>query len=104
LNTERNKAAESRVALRPAGAEMLAHDGHEVVIESGAGLGSGFSDDDYSRAGARIANAAADVWQQCELILKVKERCKVSTRNCALTRQFSLTSTSRPTKACTRRP
>lgn len=67
------KAAESRVALRSAGAEMLAHDGHEVVIESGAGLGSGFSDDDYSRAGARIASTAPEVWQECELILKVKE-------------------------------
>jgi alanine dehydrogenase len=52
---------------------MLVHDRQEVLVESGAGLGSGFTDDDYSRAGAQIATNATDVWQECELILKVKE-------------------------------
>jgi alanine dehydrogenase len=67
------KLAENRVALRPAGAEALAHDGHEVVIERSAGTGSGFSDEDYVRAGARIEDDASKVWADCELILKVKE-------------------------------
>jgi alanine dehydrogenase len=67
------KAAENRVALRPAGAETLVQDGHEVVLEADAGSRSGFADSDYLRAGARIESRAADVWQSCELILKVKE-------------------------------
>ncbi|MGH7672818.1 MAG: alanine dehydrogenase [Gemmatimonadales bacterium] len=67
------KANENRVALVPAGAESLAGDGHTVLVEQGAGLGSGFSDDAYRTAGARIATSADDVWANAELILKVKE-------------------------------
>jgi alanine dehydrogenase len=67
------KADEHRVALVPAGAEELVVRKHEVWMEAGAGLGSGFTDDDYRAAGARIAESAADVYRRAEMILKVKE-------------------------------
>ena len=67
------KSDEYRVAVTPAGVEMLAREGHEVVVERGAGLGSGFTDDFYEKAGARIQPTAAEVWSRAELILKVKE-------------------------------
>jgi alanine dehydrogenase len=67
------KAQENRVALTPAGAERLAHAGHQVFVQSGAGLGSGFADETYQRVGARILGTAAAVFAEGELILKVKE-------------------------------
>jgi alanine dehydrogenase len=67
------KTAEHRVALVPAGAESLAGDGHTVLVEQGAGLGSGFSDDAYRSAGAQIAPNADAVWAKAEMIMKVKE-------------------------------
>ncbi|MGE0159257.1 MAG: alanine dehydrogenase [Gemmatimonadales bacterium] len=67
------KADEYRVAATPAGVEMLACAGHEVILEKGAGLGSGFTDDFYEKAGGRVVASAADVWSGAELILKVKE-------------------------------
>ena len=67
------KTAENRVALVPAGAESLSGDGHTVLIEQGAGLGSGFSDDAYRSAGAQIAPNADAVWSKAEMIMKVKE-------------------------------
>jgi len=67
------KTAENRVALVPAGAESLASDGHTVLVEQGAGLGSGFADDAYRAAGAEIAPSADPVWAKAEMILKVKE-------------------------------
>jgi alanine dehydrogenase len=67
------KTAENRVALVPAGAESLASDGHTVLVEQGAGLGSGFSDDAYRNVGAQILPAVDDVWAKAEMILKVKE-------------------------------
>src|SRR5436190_17211182 len=67
------KTAEHRVALVPAGAESLAGDGHTVLIEQGAGLGSGFSDDAYRAAGAELAPSAEAVWSKAEMIMKVKE-------------------------------
>ena len=66
------KAQEYRVALTPAGARELVQRGHEVVVEAGAGLGSAFQDTDYEATGARIASID-DVWEQAELLLKVKE-------------------------------
>ena len=66
------KPAEQRVALTPAGAMELAADGHEVLVERAAGSGSGFSDEDYEQAGARIVSQDA-VWAESELLLKVKE-------------------------------
>ena len=61
------------MALVPAGAEALASDGHTVLVERGAGLGSGFPDDAYSSVGATIVPKVEDVWAKAELILKVKE-------------------------------
>jgi alanine dehydrogenase len=66
------KADEYRVALTPAGARELVQRGHEVTIETGAGVGSSFADDAYEAAGARIASVD-DVWADSELLLKVKE-------------------------------
>ncbi|MEC3915921.1 alanine dehydrogenase [Nocardia sp. CDC160] len=67
------KEQEYRVALTPAGAGELVRHGHEVLIEVGAGVGSGFGDADYIAAGARIAPTPEEVWGAAELVLKVKE-------------------------------
>jgi len=67
------KTNEYRVALVPAGAQALVQEGHEVVIESGAGEGSGFPDALYREAGAEVVESAQVVWERAEMILKVKE-------------------------------
>jgi len=67
------KTNENRIALVPAGAEQLVAAGHSVLVEHGAGLGSGFADDLYTSAGAKIAPDAATVWRDSEMIMKVKE-------------------------------
>ena len=66
------KPREYRIAFTPAGALELVQHGHEVVIETGAGLGSGFSDEAYTAVGARTASVD-EVWESAELLLKVKE-------------------------------
>jgi alanine dehydrogenase len=66
------KLQEHRVALTPAGARELVQRGHEVLVESGAGVGSAFPDDAYERAGGAIV-PVDDVWGRSELLLKVKE-------------------------------
>lgn len=67
------KDRESRVSMTPSGvAELVAH-GHRVLVESGAGLGSGFSDDAYRRTGAEICESHAEVFDQADMIVKVKE-------------------------------
>ena len=70
------KTNENRIALVPAGAEALITAGHSVLVETGAGLGSGFSDADYTSVGAKIAPDAAAVWKDSEMIMKVKEPIK----------------------------
>src|SRR5512145_2371129 len=67
------KTNENRVALVPAGAEALVAAGHSVVVERGAGEGSGFGDELYTKAGARIAPDADAVWRDADMIMKVKE-------------------------------
>ncbi len=67
------KTNENRVALVPAGAEMLVGAGHTVYVESEAGTGSGFPDDAYQAAGARMVGTATEVWAKAEMIMKVKE-------------------------------
>lgn len=67
------KPAERRVALAPAGAKELTDRGNAVLVEAGAGLGSGFEDSDYARAGAELVSSASDVWGNSDLLLKVKE-------------------------------
>jgi alanine dehydrogenase len=66
------KSDEYRVALTPAGARELGQRGHDVIVETGAGEGSAFTDAAYEAAGARIASVE-DVWADAELLLKVKE-------------------------------
>jgi alanine dehydrogenase len=70
------KTNENRIALVPAGAEALITAGHTVLVETGAGVGSGFSDADYTAVGAKIAPDAAAVWKDSEMIMKVKEPIK----------------------------
>ena len=67
------KTLEARVALTPAGVRELVKHGHKVIIEKGAGLGSAITDEDYSSQGAEIAPDAKSVWDQAEMIMKVKE-------------------------------
>ena len=66
------KNNENRVAITPAGVLTFINAGHEVMIESSAGVGSGFSDADYEAAGAVITNAQ-EVWANAEMVMKVKE-------------------------------
>jgi alanine dehydrogenase len=67
------KDNEYRVGLTPAGVRALTDAGHKVVVERSAGEGSGFGDDLYERAGAKMLDTADEVWQQGEMIVKVKE-------------------------------
>ena len=67
------KSDEYRVALLPVGAEELTIAGHRVLVEKGAGLGSGIGDAMYEAAGGRIVADAAEIWRQADLVVKVKE-------------------------------
>ncbi len=67
------KDDEYRIALLPVGARLLTQDGHTVLVQEGAGLGSGFDDHQYRQAGARIVASPADVYGQADLVVKVKE-------------------------------
>ncbi len=67
------KPDEYRVGMRPVGAEMLVQRGHDVIVQSGAGVGSGFDDSEYQAAGATIIDTADEVWARAEMIVKVKE-------------------------------
>ncbi|SEN20954.1 alanine dehydrogenase [Lihuaxuella thermophila] len=67
------KKDENRVAISPAGVDALIHAGHEVIMEKGAGEGSGFPDEAFIEHGAKIIDSAADVWNSADMVLKVKE-------------------------------
>jgi len=67
------KTNENRVGLVPAGVHVLVGEGHTVMVETGAGLGSGFSDQMYVTAGATIGASADATWAQADMIIKVKE-------------------------------
>ena len=67
------KNNENRVAITPAGVLTLVNAGHKVMIESSAGLGSGFSDTDYESAGATLCPSSAEIWANADMIMKVKE-------------------------------
>jgi alanine dehydrogenase len=67
------KNHEYRVAITPAGVNEFTRHGHEVIVESGAGAGSSIADDEFAAAGAKIGASHEEVWEQAELILKVKE-------------------------------
>jgi alanine dehydrogenase len=67
------KAQEHRVALLPSAAYQLAKHGHKVVVETGAGAGIGFGDDNYAHAGAEVVKSHAEVFERADLVVKVKE-------------------------------
>ncbi len=67
------KADEYRVGLRPVGAELLRRNGHRVLVQAGAGLAAGFSNEGYDAAGAAIVPTAQEVWGEADMIVKVKE-------------------------------
>ena len=64
---------ENRIALTNGGVHELVTAGHTVMVQAGAGIGSGISDDDYRAAGAELVDDAAQVWERAEMVLKVKE-------------------------------
>jgi len=67
------KANENRVALLPVGAQILIKNNHKVILETNAGSGSGFSDDDYKAVGVEIANKPEEIFKNADMIMKVKE-------------------------------
>lgn len=72
-SVKEQKNFEQRVGIMPSHViEYLKH-GHEVFVEAGLGEGSGFSDDEYRKQGAIVLETASAVWEQCEMIIKVKE-------------------------------
>ncbi|NGM84984.1 alanine dehydrogenase [Paenibacillus sp. 7124] len=67
------KNNENRVAITPGGVVSFVKEGHKVLVEKGAGLGSGFLDEEYAAAGAELIDSAAEVWNSAEMVMKVKE-------------------------------
>ena len=67
------KTHENRVSLQPAGVLQLKRNGHKVLVEAGAGLGSGFTDEMYIERGAVIVDDVEEIWEKSEMIMKVKE-------------------------------
>ncbi|APF41158.1 alanine dehydrogenase [Neomicrococcus aestuarii] len=67
------KNNEFRVAMTPAGVSEFENRGHEVLIQAGAGVGSGHTDDDYRAVGAEIVESADEVWARADMVVKVKE-------------------------------
>ena len=67
------KPAEQRTAAIPSGIKTIVDHGHQVFVETGAGLGSGFTNEEYLSVGANIFDSADDVWSEADMIIKVKE-------------------------------
>ncbi|MFI6824175.1 alanine dehydrogenase [Micromonospora sp. NPDC050187] len=67
------KNHEYRVAITPAGVNEFTRSGHQVLVESGAGVGSSIGDEEFAAAGAKILSTADEVWDSADLVLKVKE-------------------------------
>ncbi len=67
------KVEENRVCMTPAGTEVLKNHGHSVLVERGAGAGSGFEDDAYASAGAEIVARSAEIYQRADMVMHVKE-------------------------------
>lgn len=67
------KPQENRVGLIPSGVYQLTKRGHEVLVQQGAGIGSGYTDEDYQAAGAKMMSGGGAIFQAAELIVKVKE-------------------------------
>ncbi len=87
------KDNEYRVAMVPAGVTALIdRGGHKVLVEQGAGTGSGVSDEDYARAGAEILSNPHEIWAKAELIMKIKNLCHLSISSCSMVRRSLLIS------------
>lgn len=71
------KTHENRVALLPGGVTKMKRNGHDVLVEKGAGQGSGFPDEQYIEAGAEIIDDVDELWNKAEMIMKVKEPIEV---------------------------
>jgi alanine dehydrogenase len=71
------KTKENRVSVTPEGVEQMREHGHEVRVETGAGAGSDFSNKEYKNAGAIICSTSKEIYQECEMIMKVKEPLSV---------------------------
>jgi len=71
------KCEENRVSMTPAGAELLGKNDHIVLVENGAGIGSGFVDRDYERAGARIVSTPKEIFECADMVMHVKEPLSV---------------------------
>ncbi|RZB34084.1 MAG: alanine dehydrogenase [Desulfobacteraceae bacterium Eth-SRB2] len=71
------KVKENRVAMTPSGVEQMLSHGHEVLVETSAGVGSACSDEAYIKAGAVICNTPEEIYQKCQMIIKVKEPLSV---------------------------
>ena len=67
------KPQENRIGLTPESVKTLVSEGHEVLVENNGGFEAGFDNDQYTKAGAKIANSAADIFNDAEIIVKVKE-------------------------------
>jgi len=67
------KNGEKRVAITPQGVDAMVSHGHRVLVERGAGEGSGFSDLEYQKAGANLIEVAKDIWHEADMVVKVKE-------------------------------
>ena len=67
------KAEENRVCMTPAGVEVMVQNGHTVMVETSAGLGSGLADDAYTAAGAEIVATPKEIYDRAEMVMHVKE-------------------------------
>ena len=67
------KNNENRVSIIPFGVEDLSKSGHQIIIQSQAGIGSGFTDDVYKQAGGKIVDTPDEIFQKSDIIIKVKE-------------------------------
>lgn len=67
------KANEERVSMTPGAVQRLVSEGHEVFVEKSAGLGAGYTDEEYAAAGAKILKSHESIFEECEMIVKVKE-------------------------------
>ncbi len=67
------KAEENRVCMTPAGVEVMKHNGHTVLVENNAGVGSGFADKQYSAAGAEMIATPAEIFEKADMVMHVKE-------------------------------
>jgi alanine dehydrogenase len=67
------KTEENRVCMTPAGVEIMKHNGHTLLVEKDAGIGSGFDDAAYVEAGAEIVGAAKEIFDRADMVMHVKE-------------------------------